>query len=693
MLAKETYRNQMEYYAQLEEYGYKKILEAVEASTELKDEVIDLLGLETSDVQSENSEECWKRISEKAENGRQLGMLLPLHYIQDAFRLNRFEMDAIIFTLLPELDRRYENVYAVLNGERSMHLPTLELLLTLANDPYEEMMQNRVLLRKNGILDQFFFLRITTVELAGLSPMIKLQQRMVSFLLDECWRDSELQTYVQWLEPSEVPSSLLIVNHFWTSILDYEQRSLKEDFYGRVYYLYGKKGSGKLENVLQYCYMAGKTLLLLDFSKLRKQEHPRECFFNYIREVILLKGKAAICVDTAEQEEVDEYLKILNQYLSSCFLIHNSEEKAFCWRREWEWISLFCREPDRIESKAIWTELSLKYNFESAEDVKLAAERFHFTPVQIYEILECANQEALWKGNSLIDGESLWQSCYSHISHRMKKRANKVNCIYTWEDLVLPDRQIEKLHTACSQIEYRYRVLGEWGFEHKFSYGQGLSMLFCGSPGTGKTMAAQVIGNELKLELYKVELAAVVSKYIGETEKNLFEIFEEAKKSQSILFFDEADVLFSKRTEVKDSNDKYSNMEAAFLLQKMEEYPGVSILATNYLQNIDDAFRRRLKFIIDFPFPEAEYRIEMWKLVYPKNAPLDEGIDFNYLGENFELSGSNIKNIALYSAFLSARENCKIGMSQILRAVKNELEKSGRNITKEDLGEYQMYFG
>ena len=216
-------------------------------------------------------------------------------------------------------------------------------------------------------------------------------------------------------------------------------------------------------------------------------------------------------------------------------------------------------------------------------------------------------------------------------------------------------------------------------------------MIFSGPPGTGKTMAAQVIAGELSLSLYRVNLAGVVSKYIGETEKNLSEIFERAKKSRVVLFFDEADVLFGKRTEVRDSNDKYSNMEAAFLLQKIEEYSGIAILATNFVQNFDEAFKRRVKFLVEFPFPGKVQRAEIWQRVFPPEAPLGT-LDFDYLVENFELSGSNIKNIAVHSAFLAASDGeGVIGMKHVVAALKNEYAKSGKSFTRAEAGEYSYY--
>lgn len=213
-------------------------------------------------------------------------------------------------------------------------------------------------------------------------------------------------------------------------------------------------------------------------------------------------------------------------------------------------------------------------------------------------------------------------------------------------------------------------------------------MIFAGSPGTGKTMAAQVIAAELGMELYRVDLPSVVDKYIGETEKKLNRIFEEAADSMVILLFDEADVLFSKRTEIKESNDKYSNMEIAFLLQKMEEYEGVSILATNYLQNFDEAFRRRISEIIDFPIPDEVLREKMWRSMIPDRLPVSQDIDYLFLAKQFQVTGSVIKNALIYGAFLAAESKKILTMEEILKGISHELEKSGRKLGRQDYGEY-----
>jgi SpoVK/Ycf46/Vps4 family AAA+-type ATPase len=250
--------------------------------------------------------------------------------------------------------------------------------------------------------------------------------------------------------------------------------------------------------------------------------------------------------------------------------------------------------------------------------------------------------------------------------------------VHRWDDLVLPARQLSLLQSISSYLRHRDLVLQEWGYERTVARTQGLKAMFAGESGTGKTMAAQVLANELGLELYRVDLATVVSKYIGETEKNLDRIFAAAEGSNAILFFDEADALFGKRSGVSDAHDRYANIEVAYLLQKMEGYVGAVILATNFRSNIDDAFLRRLDFVIDFPFPEADDRRRIWQLLLPAQAPVSEDVDLDFLATRFKLSGGGIRNCSLAAAFIAAEESGTIGMEHLVRAVALEYGKLGR---------------
>jgi hypothetical protein len=278
--------------------------------------------------------------------------------------------------------------------------------------------------------------------------------------------------------------------------------------------------------------------------------------------------------------------------------------------------------PDATIQRAAWERAltSSARDLEASWPEQLVS-RFSLTPGQIEAAAKWAERRCVIRhdatGPSLT---ALYAACRHQSCHRLGELALKIEPRYGWNDLVLPENTLAQLHEICSHVRHRHRVLGEWRFERKLSYGKGLSALFAGPSGTGKTMAAEVIASELQLDLYKIDLSTVVSKYIGEPEKNLAKIFAEAESSNAILFFDEADALFGKRTKVSDAHDRYANIETSYLLQKMESYAGVAILATNFQENIDEAFARRIRFLVDFPFPDAERRQQIWRTHFPGGA-------------------------------------------------------------------------
>src|SRR5664279_2415749 len=272
----------------------------------------------------------------------------------------------------------------------------------------------------------------------------------------------------------------------------------------------------------------------------------------------------------------------------------------------------------------------------------------------------------------------LTAACREQSNHKLRDLAMKIELHSSWDDIVLPEDKLAHLREICSHVRHQYHVLGQWGFGKKLGRGNGLSALFTGPSGTGKTMAAEVVACDLELDLYKVDLAGVVSKYIGETEKNLARVFAEAETSNAILFFDEADALFGKRTEVSDAHDRYANIETSFLLQKMEEYEGVVILATNLRENMDEAFTRRIHFIVDFPFPDEAHSLRIWQTHFPGDTPVAPDVDYEFLARELRLPGGNIKNIVLSSAFLAAENGGVVNMQHILHGGRREYEKMGK---------------
>jgi AAA+ superfamily predicted ATPase len=277
----------------------------------------------------------------------------------------------------------------------------------------------------------------------------------------------------------------------------------------------------------------------------------------------------------------------------------------------------------------------------------------------------------------------LIESCSKLARPKLDKLARRIEANAIWDDLILPDQQKATLKEISMHVNYRLRVYHEWGFAEKSGRGLGISALFTGDSGTGKTMAAEVIASELKLDLYRIDLSQVVNKYIGETEKNLKKIFDAADEGGVILLFDEADALFGKRSDVRDSHDRYANIEVSYLLQRMESYRGLAILTTNMKAALDPAFMRRIRFVVSFPFPGAEQRAGIWKNIYPANTPTSD-LDFDKLSR-LNVSGGNIRNIALNSAFIAASEGKSVQMKHILRAARSEYLKLNKIISPAEI--------
>jgi len=282
---------------------------------------------------------------------------------------------------------------------------------------------------------------------------------------------------------------------------------------------------------------------------------------------------------------------------------------------------------------------------------------------------------------------NVWHACRLRGRPRLEDLAQRISSRATWADIVLPEAQMCVLQTIALQLRQRTRVCDDWGFAEKSNRGLGLSALFAGPSGTGKTLAAEILANEFELDLFRIDLSAVVSKYIGETEKNLRRVFDAAEEGGAVLLFDEADALFGKRSEVKDSHDRYANVEISYLLQRMEAYRGLAILTTNMKEALDPAFLRRLRFVVQFPFPDQAQRAEIWRRIFPVKTPTDS-LDIDGLAR-LSIAGGNIRNIALNAAFAAAEAGEPVRMPHLLGAVRLEYEKLEKPLTHTELGDWQ----
>lgn len=351
-----------------------------------------------------------------------------------------------------------------------------------------------------------------------------------------------------------------------------------------------------------------------------------------------------------------------------------------------KWICLALPLPTASQKGRLWEYFLAEYPHTKETDPKLLGNRYVLNAGGIRRVLDAAAAWAAGNQRSELDQEDILWAVHQSQWGQLGAYAAEIPCVFTWEDFVVEPAVKSRLMHFCDQLKYRSLVGNDWGFFNKMPYGKGMSALFYGPPGTGKTMAAQVIARELGLDLYRVDLSRMVSKYIGETEKHISDLFAKASHMNVILFFDEADAFFSRRMEVKDANDRNANSEVAHLLQKLEEYDGVTILATNLKENMDDAFKRRIQFMVNFPLPSPKIRRELWHSLLPAQAPKKSDLALDFFAERFELSGSQIKEILLNAAYIAAAQKEPIGNAQIKEALCLNCEKYGKRLTEEDFG-------
>jgi SpoVK/Ycf46/Vps4 family AAA+-type ATPase len=652
------------------------------------------------------------QIAVKSAAAQAQGVPLLLKRLAGAFQLSAFDLDALLVCFAPEVDIKYEKLYAYLQNDVTRKGPSVDLMLNLFCRSLDERLKGRQRLSPAAPLLAHQLL-LYADEARGeqpppplLSRLLKLDERIGDYLLGVETLDRQLAPFTKLVHPQATLDQLLLPADTKEMLARSFQSQLNAQEVGppASLFLYdGPEGSGKNFAAQALCRAAGLNLLTASAPQMVAEGTRSPALIRrLLREAVL--SAAAVYLDHAEallgegEREAQARAALLDALKEFAGIVFIGSREPWSAEHVLGANAVFKVSfgvPGYELRKEFWQRLLAEEQASVTPDVDASAlaNKFSFTAAKIRLAFSEARSLALMRasGASVITADDLYQSCRAASSRKLMTLGRKIIPLYTWHDIVLPPDQLQLLREVCTHVKHRARIFGQWGFDRKVSLGKGLAVLFVGPSGTGKTMAAEIIAGELGLDLYKIDLSCVVSKYIGETEKNLNRIFQEADESNAILFFDEADAIFGKRSEVKDSHDRYANIEINYLLQKMEEYEGMVILASNFQKNIDEAFTRRLRFIVEFPFPDTEHRSLIWRNVFPQDTPMSAELDFDFLAHRLKLSGGNIRNIALNAAFLAAENSGHVQMSHIINATRRELQKMGRLFVEADFAQYVEY--
>jgi len=627
---------------------------------------------------------------------------IPLRLVNLAnrFQLNWFDVDVLLVCLAAEIDLRYERLYAYLQDDVTKKRPGVDLVLNLLCPSFSAKLDAR---SRFGVAAPLLKYELIVVQEDTANPRapllnryLKLDERIVNYLLGRNEIDLRLSRHVSLVEPKQrledlvLPSELL--SHLKLLVANHQKGNS-----GLNLYFQGPYGVGKRSTAGALCRQAGLKLLVVN------AEHVASAGTDFAL-ILRLIDREAVLQDAAVYWHGFDALLSDDQRAYLSLLLQDLQERRgivfLAGETTWEpadtpdlppFVRIEFSRPAYAGRLLFWGK-ALEGIAPTDIDAAGLANKFRFTGGQIRDAAVTARNLARRHDpeNASANMADLLEACRLQSNRKLATLATRINPHYSWSDIVLAADKLRQLREICNAVEYRSIVYDEWGFDDKLSMGKGLSLLFAGPSGTGKTMAAEILARELGLDLYKIDLSTVISKYIGETEKNLSRIFAEAATSNAVLFFDEADALFGKRSEVRDSHDRYANIEINYLLQRMEEYEGTVILATNLRKNMDDAFVRRIQFTIEFPFPNFDQRLAIWQRVWPDNTPR-KNLDLDFMARRFEITGGNIRNIALSAAFLGAEDGGCVRMKHLVRATWQEYQKMGKVIVDGEFGEYRNF--
>lgn len=639
---------------------------------------------------------------------------LRLRRLCAQFCLNDHERDILLVCLLPDLEPRYRRLFGYLGDDVSRTRPTVELvadILKPVHGPIRAALSERAPLRLHGLVVSAS--TNATNEPYGLAPLW-VDPRVVNHLLEVDTLDDRLGDAAKVAEPALNPSDLIVSTTVATRISAvaavWRERRVTGE--GLAVLIHGPYGSGRSAAAEAICGETGTPLVTIDAEMTEHLGRGWEEVFRAAYREASLRRAAVLWTSCDRLMRTDALAPIWRRLMEvtegfpglTLFSTNHSWDPAGRFHRA-PFLSLELPPPDFCLRRRIWEKHLPDAPADANGDdggrrsamIDVLAEGFQLTEGQIVDALATARAIALGRApeSPIPTVGDLTDGCRRQSSRGLVSFARRVEPRpgMSIDDLILPDISKRQLHDLHNRIRFRNRMRSEYGLDWRMTLGKGTVALFAGSSGTGKTLAATLLASLHGVDLYKVDLAAVVSKYVGETEKNLERLFKDAEDTNAIIFFDEADALFGKRGEIKEARDRWANIETNFLLQRIEDYPGVVILATNLRQNVDQAFLRRIHVLVEFPFPDKILRERIWLSLFPDGVKRPPANQIRELAERFDLAGGSIKNIVLdatFRALADAPESARkptVTMKHIVASLARDQDKAGKPVTRSEFGE------
>ena len=631
------------------------------------DDLLAGIGLPQWAALDESASEFSAEVEAEADAAEAAGLDIRLRRLARSFGLDRWEVEILLVAMAPDLDPRFERLYGYLHDDVSRRRASCGLALELCGSarPWGE---GRKRLSPTSLLVANHLVLVEEPERPYLTRSLRVPDRVTAHLLGDDDADPSVVHLVTEAVVTDVGDADLLARAITSG--------------AALVYVRERSGGAGRSLAASGLAQAGVGVLSLDLARLSAGDDTPHVAAVALREARLTGAGLVAGPVEALAERGAGAVRAFAEGRGPLVLTGTRS-----WDPSWTKTIPFLVDalplrPERRE--ALWARALNGHAPGAVAALLRSTAQFRLTPEQVV----CASQAALQQATALdapLTEELVRAGARTQNSAGLERLARRIEPAATWDDVVLPVDVLAQLGELTARVRHRDTVLDAWGMGSP-SRGRGITALFTGESGTGKTLAAEVIAHDLGLDLYVIDLSSVVDKYIGETEKNLDRIFAEADRVNGILLFDEADALFGKRSEVGDAHDRYANVEVAYLLQRMEHFDGLAILTSNLPANLDEAFTRRLSAILNFPAPEENDRATLWRSHLRPSVPISENVDFTFLARSFKLTGGSIRNVTLAAAFLSAATNRRVGMEELILATQREYRKLGRMCLADEFG-------